>query len=198
MNTHLTAELVGEAAALYVASENGSIGSTEAELFSTEGLHGALLKQGFATIEQFLQIVRWKSGSRTLRYFAGQGVDEEVRAITRLAFSDPADGVRHRVLSLIKGVNRPTASAVLAVWRPETYTVLDFRTVRALMTFGELESLLPDADHGDPWTAMKALAYNDYLAVCRTIVDRLNTQSSAALTLRDLDRALWQLDRQTQ
>lgn len=193
----LTADLVETMADEYVDTQNGSEGSVERRLFAVDGLHGDLQERGYATLEQLVEIVRWKSGPRTLRHFSGPDARKDCETITRLAFSDPAEGVRHRLLSLIKGVNRPTASAVLAVWRPDSYTVIDFRAVRTLIRSGELDRQLSGAGQTDPWAAMKQLSYGQYLEVCRGILNRLNSATARTLTLRDLDRALWQLDKST-
>ena len=193
----LTAELVAKMAARYLDMQNGSEGSIEQRLFAADGLHGDLRQQGYATLEQLVEIARWKSGPRTLHHFEGPEVGRDVETITRLAFSDGADGVRHRVLTLINGVSRPTASAILTIWRPNEFTVIDYRAVRTLLRAGELSSFLDAEDRADPWVAQKAMSYNVYVRVCLDLLGRLNKVGIETISLRDLDRALWQIDKES-
>jgi hypothetical protein len=75
------------------------------------------------------------------------------------------------VLSGPYGVEIPVASAVLTAVAPERYTIIDYRALKAL---------------GEKRTWHSVDSYLAYLLCCRKLV-REN-----GVSLRELDRALWQ------
>ena len=76
------------------------------------------------------------------------------------------------------------ASALLAVWDPERYTVYDWRAVETLRAARELP-----ASGKDPPVGL-------YLDVCRQLVGRLDLGAELKPHLRSLDRALWKYSRE--
>ena len=124
--------------------------------------------QGYYSRSDFIEVARWKS-PRSITYVA-RNSDEDIEEITRLALAAP-DRLRHRVLDLLDGVGVPMASALLTVCEPTRFTVIDYRAIETLQTFGELDS---------------SPSYSVYLQVCRALAQRVKTD------LRTLDRALWQ------
>ena len=80
-----------------------------------------------------------------------------------------------RVESL-SGVKARTGSALLAIFRPERYTVMDWRARQTLEAFGYLQDLRRAS-----WTNV----WPGYMSLCRDIASR------TGVSLRDLDRALW-------
>lgn len=128
-------------------------------------------RRSCASRQDLVEVVRWKS-PRALRRLDANS-DEDIADITRLAFAAPAR-LRHRVLLLLGGIGRPVASAVLTVWDPSAYTVLDFRAVGALFRLRELAS-----------PQVTDIEYGTYVELC------LRLAESVRVSPRDLDRALW-------
>jgi len=129
--------------------------------------------RGYFTKTELLAVGKWKANRVT--GLLGDNSDEDIEDITRLALSAPLR-LRHRVLCVLKGVQRPMASALLTIWNPAEHTILDINAVSTL-------------HHYDMLTANRVadVPYADYLATCHGIVE----QVGGGVTLRDLDRALW-------
>jgi hypothetical protein len=144
-----------------------------AETRLLEQVGPAVARRGYYTKSDLLEVGRWKA-NRVVGYL-GRNSDEDVEEISRIALAAPAR-LRHRVLCLLLGVQRPMASALLTVWDPLQYTVLDINAVSTLHRFGRLG--VGEVD---------AVTYTEYVAVCQGIVK----ESGQSVTLRDLDRALW-------
>lgn len=119
--------------------------------------------------EQFMRLAKWKSPRLTGH--AKRNSEDEVREITRIAFS--AHTERCRVTSLIglAGVGWPMASVILHVCHNDAYPILD---VRALGTLGFAK--IP------PYTFE---FWNKYVRFCR------NAAGEYCASMRDLDRALF-------
>ena len=98
--------------------------------------------------------------------------------MTEVALSTGCEQLRVESLTLLRGVHWPTASAILHFCHADPYPVLD---VRALWSLG-VERPPPYAF--DFWHA--------YTLACRKIARR------ARVSMRDLDRALWQYSKEQQ
>lgn len=136
-------------------------------------------------VDELQLIMDWKYPRGKSRGYARQSGPERVKAITSQAFSeaDPADAVNR--LWQLRGVEVGMASAVLTVFDPLRFTVLDVRAWNALKTLGLLDALgLSEFDHRTDSPA----AYRAYLEACNRLADRTN------VSLRMLDRCLWVLD----
>jgi hypothetical protein len=141
----------------------------EDHLFSVIG--AAVRSRGEYTRDELLQVGRWKSARATSSL--AKNSDELVAAVTRTALAAPTL-IKHRVLTILSGVGVPMASALLTIWKPEEFTVIDVRAISTLRAAGLLG---PGAD---------LPPYVQYLDLCR----RLSMDNGA--DLRSLDRALWQ------
>lgn len=128
--------------------------------------------QGHYTREDFAAVGDWKSVR--IRGRLASNSDEDIREVSSMAFAAP-ERFQHLVLTLLRGVQVRAASALLTVWDPTRHTVMDVRSLNALYDLGEIEST--------------AASYPEYLAACRSIIGRLDTD------LRSLDRALWRWDK---
>ena len=129
---------------------------------------GVRLAAGEHNREVLLPMVRWKS-ERPKSLLAGNTAGD-VRDALRLATSATTDRAAVAVLCGLRGVLVPVASAILTATFPARFTVIDFR---ALETLGvKLER--PTVEH-----------YLQCLDFCRAKAGEM------ALSLRDLDRALW-------
>lgn len=141
-----------------------------------EEVHPVVAERGHLTRDELIDIASWKS--RRTSSLIARNTEADVVDITRTAFAAP-DRLRHRVLTLLHGVQVPMASAVLTVWQPDRYTVIDRRAVASLRRLG----LWTDHDH---WPS-----YPTYCDLCVDEAARLGVD------LRTLDRALWESDRRS-
>lgn len=138
-----------------------------------------LQTRGEYDYEEFLAVCDWKS-SRT-RSLVQSNSRETVSEVTRIALSSSED-LRVPVLSLLRGVGTPTASALLTVWQPTIYTIIDVRVLDAM----------PHLSH--PLLAQESIpalkkSYSRYLGLMRKISQDLGCD------LRSLDKALWTFDK---
>lgn len=130
---------------------------------------GCRIAGGEYSKSPLLPIFCWKS--HRPKSLLATNTDADVADALRLATSATTERAAIAVLCGLRGVLVPVASAILTATFPDRFTVIDFR---ALETLGvALET--PTVDH-----------YLQYLAYCRGMADELT------LSLRDLDRALWQ------
>ena len=91
----------------------------------------------------------------------------------------PSDRLRIEVLTLLNGVSWPTASVLLHVGHADRDPILDFRALWSLGVEG-----LPNQYTFPIWWS--------YVQVCRELA------ASAAVSMRTLDRALWQFSKEHQ
>lgn len=133
--------------------------------------------------EDFEWIVEWKQGRGFGRKVRQLSSETDIRGVTRMAFS--IDNVATAIDTLVnsggsglKGVQYPTASAILTFHDQEKFTVIDPRAWNALdaiMSVGSRRG----TDTGESYAA--------YVALCQTIARMFR------LSLRDLDRGLYML-----
>jgi hypothetical protein len=131
---------------------------------------GRHIRAGECTREHLFRIFKWKTNgrgkSRLLR-----NSDEEIGDALNLAMSAKTERAAVAVLVGLHGVDVPVASAILTAIDPVRYTVIDFRALEAL---------------GNDTTNRSVNFYLAYLKVCRQLAE------AHQVSLRDLDRALWQ------
>jgi hypothetical protein len=125
--------------------------------------------QGYLTRPEFLALARWKS-PRPAKHHAMNDA-ATVEAVTRFAFATSVESLRLSALTLLKGVQPRTASAILHVCHRDPYPMMD---VRAFWSLGI------DEEPRD-WAAV----WPEYTDTCRSIAAEAKTD------LRTLDRALW-------
>jgi hypothetical protein len=130
----------------------------------------------FLTRGDFLALCEWKSPRSRPRCQANP--DEFVRAVTGVALTTPNERLRVEALTLLGGVSWPTASAILHFCHEDPYPVLD---VRALWSLG-VERAVP----------YDFALWRDYTECCRKIAAR------SRVSMRDVDRALWQYSKEHQ
>jgi hypothetical protein len=133
--------------------------------------------RGYLLQDEFIYLCRWKT-PRSQSKVASNPADY-IEAITQTALSTPSERLRIEVLTLLNGVRWPTASVILHFCHADPYPILD---VRALW------SLSVDAN---------TVPYNfefwwEYTLFCRTLAQE------ASVTMRELDRALWQYSKVNQ
>ena len=134
----------------------------------------------FMTRDKFLKIGMWKS-KRTKKHYL-ENDDASVRKITKIAFSSgTSERERIETLQHLKGVGYPVASALLHFGlSSEEYPIIDFRALWSLYEMNK-DEIKYDFD-----------LWNDYRTDC------LNLAKKHSLSLRDLDKALWQFSKENQ
>jgi hypothetical protein len=126
------------------------------------------------TYEDVRAVIRWKS-KRSLGYFA-RNHREAVESVVQRALASSDDLEALQLLTGLHGVKERVASAILAAFRPDRFTVMDTRAWRSLVRHGFLTDL-----EGESWRAR----WVPYLSTCREISARNE------LHLRAVDRALF-------
>lgn len=137
----------------------------------------AVRSRGHLIRDEFLRICMWKS-PRPRRHYE-KNSEELVREATRIALSAAAEELRIGVLTVLEGVSKPVASTILHFCHAERYPILDFR---ALWSLG-----LEDRTVWYPFPFWWA-----YVRFCRRLADE------CGVSMRVLDRALWQYSRDNQ
>jgi hypothetical protein len=173
-NRKLDRVFVQEFSTIYDKTE---LSITECALFGETSLR--LQARGEYEYEEFLAVCNWKT-PRT-QSLVQSNSRETVSEVTQMAFSCSED-LRAPVLSLLRGVGTPTASALLTVWKPTIYTILDVRVLDAM----------PHLSH--PLLAQESIpalrkSYSRYLGLMRKVSRDLGCD------LRSLDKALWTFDK---
>ncbi len=100
-------------------------------------------KPFYLNSDDFEQILRWKLRQQygRVKHLTCKNTVEVIHDITAVAFSikhkdnDYLLDLRIKLLTVLKGVEIPVASAILALCFPEQYAVIDFRGWRQI--FGE-------------------------------------------------------------
>jgi hypothetical protein len=131
---------------------------------------GARIRGGEYTRKQLSKIFEWKTKGRGRSRLEGN-TDSEIADALKLAVSAETERSAVAVLRGLQGVDVPVASAILTAIDPKRYTVIDFRALEALGT----KRASPSVDF-----------YVAYLNACRQLA------KTHQVSLRDLDRALWQ------
>ncbi len=134
---------------------------------------GCRIRQGARTRLELEDIFEWKTGGRG-RSRLRSNTDAEIADALSLAVVARTERAAVSVLCGLRGVNVPVASALLTVIDPDRYTVIDFRALEAL---------------GHETTDRSVNFYLEYLRACRELA------ATHAISLRNLDRALWQWSR---
>lgn len=135
-----------------------------------------VLRRGYFTRPDFLAVCRWKSPRIVPR--CAMNTDEFIESVTRTASSTKDERLRIEVLTLLDGVDWPTASVLLHFGSRDAYPILDFR---ALWSLGF--SKLPTYENKF-WAA--------YTSHCRALAQEVR------VSMRLLDRALWQYSKENQ
>ena len=143
----------------------------------------SLNKQAYLTKEQLLKILRWKS-TRPLHHYEAN-TNEEVQEITALAFETKNENLKAHILTALKGVNYPAASAILMFYDKAKYPVLDIRVWTQLYK----AKLVNSNERGQNFTLGQ---WEVYLKVIRELANELN------LTPRQIEKRLYDYDIETQ
>jgi len=126
----------------------------------------------------FFAIIVWKSNRAKTKIKKGLArAGKSVRELMREVSQADTPEAKIETLLQIWGIGLPIASAILTVCHPKEFTVLDYRAWATLK-----EAAVSDLPPRYPQSAQE---YLQYCRACHHFADRM------ALSLRDLDRALW-------
>jgi hypothetical protein len=177
----LDGEWVGHWSARYLAEEMED--GLETVLFTEVGRE--VRARGHFLKSEMVAIGRWRSNRATGHLKSG--TDWLIESVSALALDENTPWrLRDRVLCVLDGVAEAMASALLTVWDPQHYTLLDRRSVESiesLLGYGALEEprdfCFPtrDKDH--------LPSFVPYLEFFGSMADRVGVD------FRSLDRALW-------
>ena len=132
--------------------------------------------RGWYTKAELIEVCRWKSPRSQAR--VSQNPESFIQSVTASALSTSDERLRIEVLTLLYGVSWPVASLLLHFGMPNLYPVLDSRSLWSL----SVEK--PPVFHFEFWW--------EYTQTCRILV------KEAGVSMRSLDRALWQYARVNQ
>jgi len=111
------------------------------EDFKTQKLIDELrpvLKRGYLTKEEFLKIGMWKSPRPKQQYLRNS--EENIKKITQEVISTKFEKRKIDLLTKLKGVSVPTASAILTLIDPKNYGVVDIRVWQLLYSYGSVKT----------------------------------------------------------
>jgi hypothetical protein len=142
---------------------------------STDDAHllalGAVVRaRGYYTHDEFLEVCAWKTPRS--RPKVASNTEAVVIEATRQALATADEATRISALLGLTGVGVPTASTLLYCAFPDDYPILD---VRALESLGV-----------KPRSQYPVSFWLEYLRACRGLARQ------HAVTIRTLDKALWQ------
>ena len=132
--------------------------------------------RGYFTKPELQTLCHWKSPRTAAR--VAENDPSFIKEVTRASLSSSHERYQIEVLTLLTGVQWPTASVILHFAAREPYPFLDFR---ALWSLG-----IPTAP------AYDYLLWSAYTRFCRTLSRKVR------VTMRTLDRALWQYSKKHQ
>jgi len=132
--------------------------------------------QGYLTKADFLTLCHWKS-PRTAK-LCSTNPEDYIKTVTQTALRTAHERLRIEVLTLLRGVSWPTASVILHFGALAPYPILDYR---ALWSLG-VET--PGRYDFRFWWR--------YTVYCRELAARFS------VSMRMLDRALWQFSKENQ
>lgn len=141
-----------------------------------ESLGRRIRSRGYLRRDEFLRLCHWKSPRTQPR--CEENSAELVASVTRIAMREKNEELRIKVLTLLRGVSWPTASVILHFGSRQKYPILDFR---ALWSFGVQ---VPPAYGFELWW--------EYVRFARSLARRHR------VSMRTLDRALWQYSKENQ
>jgi hypothetical protein len=128
---------------------------------------------GYYTKDDFIKVCDWKTRGRPRRHYSANS-EGDVREQTHIALTTPREELRITALTRLHGVGWPTASVLLQLAHTDPYPILDFR---ALWSLGSEQQYYTF----EFWW--------QYVTTCRAIAAECN------VSIRDLDRALWEYSR---
>lgn len=140
------------------------------------GLRDNIQKRGYLTKEELFLVAYWKSPRKAK--LTRENPDGFIEEVTKQAFTSPDDWEKLNSLTRfkgvkVKGVEQPTASAILHHYDKKQYPILDPRALWSAGLERKKRSYYPRR------------LWLEYIRFCQDIANRNR------ITMRTLDRALW-------
>ena len=127
-------------------------------------------KKGYLDKADFVALCEWNSKRPRALYRAN--ADDFIRAVTHTSFATKNERLRIEILTLLKGVSMPMGSVLLHFCSADPYPILD------RMSLWSVQATSPSVYHFEFWW--------EYVQYTRKLA------KEAHVTMRVLDRALWQ------
>ncbi|TET64359.1 MAG: hypothetical protein E3J47_00395 [Candidatus Stahlbacteria bacterium] len=93
-----------------------------------------VIRRGSFTREEFLKMGMWKS-TRPKKWYESNS-EKDINKVSEKVFSTNYERRRIELLTKLKGVSIPTASAILMLTNPQRYGVIDIRVWQVLYLYG--------------------------------------------------------------
>ena len=140
-------------------------------------LNGAeWFKKGWLDKSEFLEICLWKS--RRPKRFYEQNSIKEIKEFTQKAFAENNEKTKVELLTNLKGVSIPTASAILCVTNSIKYPIIDIRCVETLIDLKLIS-----------WNNINSNSWVEYLKIVRELAKKHNK------TAREIEKGLFAYNR---
>ncbi|MDD3607178.1 MAG: hypothetical protein PHQ20_00035 [Candidatus Moranbacteria bacterium] len=94
-------------------------------------------EKGFCDQTEFMDICMWKSARPKRRYLENE--EEKIIEITKKVFATKLEKRKMELLTKLKGVSIPTASAILTLTDPANYGVIDIRVWQILHLYNSVK-----------------------------------------------------------
>ena len=137
--------------------------------------------RGYVRRDELRSIAQWKSPRRA--ELVEDNPNEVVEKVTGLALDLKRiyPGYAVNLLTILRGIGLPTASAVLAVADPHNFGIID---IRAWQTLSQWRS------ERFPWKEYSAFSVKEFICYLKTIRELAR---ASGLSCREVDMALWQM-----
>lgn len=135
-----------------------------------------LLLRGWLEKDEFLTICLWKSRRPKKLYNLNSELD--IKKFTQLAFQEKDEALKLKYLTQLRGVQIPTASAILSVTNPQDYPIIDERCVQSLKELSVIE-----------WERITLPNWLLYLDIIRSLAKKYNKQA------REIEKGLFAYNR---
>ncbi len=132
--------------------------------------------RGWLEKTEFLTICLWKSRRPKKLYYLNS--DKEIISKSKLAFVEKDELEKIKILTDLKGVRIPTASAILSVFNPEIYPIIDIRCVQSLNDLGIIS-----------WKTITEKSWIEYLSIIRNLAEQTGK------TARQIEKGLFAYNR---
>jgi len=145
----------------------------------------AVRTRGYLKKDELLIIGKWKLPTERTRYLLQKNTETRIRTITRKAFKSKDEEERMELLTRLRGVAVPTASAILMLTDPRRYGVIDIRIWRVLYRHGYVDK----KPHG---TNLKSAEWLACLEVLRMLARKFKKP------VRDIERVIFDYHKEIQ
>jgi hypothetical protein len=140
-------------------------------------------KRGYLKRDEFIEICKWKS-PRAIHHIRANR-EKKIKRISRLVFKTSVEKDKFELLTSLKGVSGPMASAIMMMTNPKRYGVIDIRVWQLLYAMGAV-STKPKGNN---------LGFNEwyrFLMIIRHFSGKFRVKA------RDIERALFEAHKEYQ